>query len=396
MSAPSRRLRVVHVSFHLDAERRSADTLLRAWPTLAGVAGAAASPEVEVIVVQAAHAAERIEREGVTYHFVDGERSVGRDVIDRVASLKPDVVHVQGLGFPRRMRPLARAMPRIPIMVQDHGSVPPSGWRRLAWRWAYGGIAGVAFTARDQAASWKAARILRADLPVFEVLEGSSDFKPGDREAARQATQMFGDPCLLWTGRLDANKDPLVMLDAVERAVANLPNVRLWCCYGAAPLLGAVRERVASSPVLAERVVLLGERPHDELELRFRAADIFLQASHHEGSGYSLIESLACGTTPIVTDIPSARKIVGAAGSLTRVGDARALGDAIVAWAARDRHALRRAARARFDAALTFAELGTQLRGAYAALASPSVVVGAEAKRERGDGARSRRQEVRQ
>ena len=46
--------------------------------------------------------------------------------------------------------------------------------------------------------------------------------------------------------------------------------------------------------------------------------------------------------------------------------------------------------------ALTFAELGTQLRGAYAALASPSVVVGAEAKRERGDGARSRRQEVRQ
>lgn len=396
MSAPSRKLRVVHVSFHLDAERRSADTLLRAWPTLAGVAGAATSPEVEVIVVQAAHAAERIERAGVTFHFVDDQRSDGRDVIDHVRSLQPDVVHAQGLGFPRRMRPLARAVPRIPILVQDHGSVPPSGWRRHAWRWAYGGIAGVAFTAREQAAPWKAAGILRTDLPVFEVLEGSSDFTPGDREAARQATQMFGDPCLLWTGRLDANKDPLATLDAVERAAATLPNTRLWCCYGTAPLLGAVRERIASSPALAERVVLLGERPHAELELRFRAADFFVQASHREGSGYSMIEALACGTTPIVTDIPSARKIVGAAGSLTRVGDARALGDAIVAWAARDRHALRRAARARFDEALTFAEIGTHLRAAYAALAGPSVVGDAVAPIGKRDGVRSRRLEVHQ
>ena len=130
----------------------------------------------------------------------------------------------------------------------------------------------------------------------------------------------------------------------------------------------AVVERIASSPILSERVVLLGNRPHAELELRYRAADFFVQTSHREGSGYSLIEALACGTTPLVTDIPATRAIVGMVGSLTPVGDAAALRDAIIAWSAQDRAALRASARARFNAALTFDVIGQQLRVAYAAL----------------------------
>ena len=107
------------------------------------------------------------------------------------------------------------------------------------------------------------------------------------------------------------------------------------------------------------------------MELRFRATDFYLQTSHREGSGYSLIEALACGATPLVTDIPAARKIVGDAGSLTPVNDSRALGDAIVAWAARDQALLRRDARARFENALTFDAIGHDLRAAYESICRP-------------------------
>ena len=363
-------LRVVHVSFHLDAERRGAELLLAAWPTLSAVAIAAAAAGCDVTVVQSAHRTETVERGGVAFRFVGDAGRVHSQVIRRVALLRPDVVHVQGFVAARWMQALARALPGVPLLVQDHGSVPPTGWRRWAARLAYGCLAGVAFTARDQALPWKRAKILREDLPVFEVLEGSSAFTPGDRDTARRATGMFGDPCLFWTGRLDANKDPMTMLSAFEQAALRLPDARLWCCYGEAPLLSAVQRRVAASRVLADRVVLLGTRPHDELEHRYRAADFFVQASHREGSGYSLLEAMACGVTPLVTDIPAARAIVDAAGSLTPVGDPDALGDAIVAWSSRDGASLRSAARARFDEALTFETIGRQLRHAYESLAS--------------------------
>jgi glycosyltransferase involved in cell wall biosynthesis len=210
---------------------------------------------------------------------------------------------------------------------------------------------------------------LRPDLPVFEILEGSTEFTPGDREAARRQTGITGTPALLWTGRLDANKDPLTVLDAFALAAPRLPDARLWCCFGQAPLLDEVQRRVASDPLLKERVTLLGFRPHDELVQHFRAADFFVQLSHREGSGYSVIEALACGTTPLVSDIAALRRIVGDAGSLTPVGDAKALAAAMMDWATRDQATLRREARRQFDDQLTFARLGRDLRLAYETLA---------------------------
>jgi len=159
-----------------------------------------------------------------------------------------------------------------------------------------------------------------------------------------------------------------MMLEAIERASISLPSLRLWCCFGQAPLLHLVQARIAASDVLRERVTLLGARPHDEVERLLRAADFYVQTSHREGSGYSLLEAMSCGTPPVVTDIPATRYIVGDAGSLTPVGDARAIADALVAMAKRERTAMRARARARFESALTFDAIGRQLRSAYESL----------------------------
>jgi glycosyltransferase involved in cell wall biosynthesis len=375
---PVRRLRVVHVSFYADVHGRDAETLLRAWPTLPAVAVAVSRAGVDVAVVQAARKRQTLERDGVTFHFVDDARGtparlLGRvplprrpsRLLDQVVALAPDVVHVHGLLYPLAVYQLARAVRGTPVLVQDHGTSAPRGWQRMAWLPISRSLAGVAFTARQQATPFFDARVFRGDLPVFEVVEGSSTFVPGDREAARRATGMFGEPCLLWTGRLDANKDPLSTLAAFEIAAPRLRDARLWCCFGDAPLLDNVQRRIASSPLLRERVTLLGRRPHAEMELRFRAADFFVQMSHREGSGYSLLEALACGTTPLVTDIPSMRRIVGDAGSLTPVGDAAAFAEAMLDWSGRDSATLRRAARARFERELTFDAIGRELRGVY-------------------------------
>jgi glycosyltransferase involved in cell wall biosynthesis len=172
---------------------------------------------------------------------------------------------------------------------------------------------------------------------------------------------------VLWVGRLDANKDPLTILDAIEIAARDLPALRLWCCYHEQPLFAQVEARLAASPGLAARVELLGRVPHARIEQLCRAADFFLLGSHREGSGYALIEALACGTTPVVSDIPSFRALTGdgAIGALAPPGDAAALASALVAQAARPRAELRHAAIAHFERALSFDAIGARLCAIY-------------------------------
>src|SRR5690606_38499690 len=195
-------------------------------------------------------------------------------------------------------------------------------------------------------------------------------FSPGDAYEARIETGISGEPCFLWLGHLDANKDPLTVLDAFAAALPLIPHARLWMAYKRAPLLDAVRARIALNPALRERVHLLGEQPHRRVELLLRAADFLVQASRFEGSGYAVIEALACGTTPLVTDIPSLRRITGegTVGGLFPPGEPTALARLMVKHAARRRAADRAFARAHFERSLSFDAIGAELVAAYGSL----------------------------
>ncbi len=375
-------LRVVQVSFYLDPARRQPDALLRDWPTLGGVAAAVAHAGIDCSVVQAAWCDASVTDGGATIEFVAPEwtgvpirrgrrlRLPSRRVAAAVRRRRPDVVHVHGLAFPLATRHLRRVLGDVPILAQDHADHPRRGWRRLLQRWGLASVSGVAFTARAQAARFVDEGVLRADVPVFEVLESSSRFVPGDQQTARLRTGLVGDPCLLWLGNLDANKDPITVLEAVRRVAPRLPGVRLFCCFRAAPLRASVERRLNDDPALGDRVTLLGARRHEEVEDLLRAADFLIQGSHSEGSGYAVIEALACGTTPLATDIPSLRRITdhGRVGALTPPGNPEAMADGLVRWASRDRRRLRTEARSHFDRHLSFAAVARELRAAYEAL----------------------------
>src|SRR5262249_61769777 len=130
-----------------------------------------------------------------------------------------------------------------------------------------------------------------------------------DAVAARAATGLHGDPAVLCVGHLDRNKDPLTVLDGVAAAVPDLPRLELWWCFGAAPLLPAVEARIARDPALRGRVHLLGRVPHEQIEQLMRAADLFVLGSHREGSCFAVIEALAAGLSPVVTDIAPLRAL---------------------------------------------------------------------------------------
>jgi glycosyltransferase involved in cell wall biosynthesis len=373
--------RVAIVGMYLDPLGRSPDVLVSSvWRDFGRAAAAAQRAGARVCIIAAAWSDADREIEGVPCQFVrersdpfiylPGGRKIRRRprrLLERVRSLTPDLIHFEGLILPRLVRNLAATMPGIPIVAQDHGTKCPRGWRARWSRWGFAPLSAVTFTARSQATPFVAARVLDPRLSVFEVVEGSTPFTPGDQAIARSATGLEGDPCLLWVGNLDPNKDPLLVLEALSRVTSEFPAIRLHMCYRHAPLLQAVQARITDDPALAERVRLLGEVPYADTERYFRAADFLVQASHVEGSGYGIIEALACGTTPIVTDIPSFRRITGEGryGALTPVDDPAAFADAIRAWSRRDRQVLRRQARTHFERELSFDAIGRQLRAVY-------------------------------
>ncbi len=363
---------VAQISFFTDPRGRAPEQLLQDWPSLVDVAEAASRTGLRVSVIQASAVAQKLTRNGVDYHFLPFGPAVPRQhrmraVGELLQRLSADVYHVHGLGFPHDVLSLSSSQPAIPIVLQDHADRPPRLWRRVSWRRAFSAAAGVAFCALEQARPFTSTGLIQSRTRLYEIPESTSRFAPADRDSARRAMQLTGNPLILWVGHLDANKDPLTVLEGVSAAVRALPRLTLVCCFGTAPLLHEVQRRTETDPNLRSRVHLLGPVSHETVEQLMQAADMFVLGSHREGSGYSLIEALACGLPPVVTDIPSFRALTGSGsvGALWPCGDASKLCDTLVAMAARLRPQTRTEVRAHFERELSFDALGRKLRAMY-------------------------------
>ena len=368
-------MRIAQIGFYRDPADRTPEELLDAWPTLVDVAESVATAGTDVSVIQSSGHSAYFRRNEVDYHFLPlmgGSRQVSsRETFAAlIRRMAPRVLHVHGLGFPDEVLLTAEAAPGIPILLQDHANRPPRWWRRSAWKRCARTIAGVSFCQRQQARPFIEAGVLARGTKVYEIPESTSRFVPADREAARLHAGVAGDPLLLWVGHLNANKDPLTVLDGVAAAARELPGLQLWCCFGTAPLLRQVRRRIASDRLLDGRVHLLGPVPHVQVEQLMRAADFFISGSHRESTGYALIEALACGLPPLVTDIPSFRALTadGAVGQLWRSGDAPSLCSALLRMRTHAAPADRAAVRAHFERELSFEALGRRLTAVYAEL----------------------------
>jgi glycosyltransferase involved in cell wall biosynthesis len=353
------------VNFDFDRTLADPDALLERYTTLTGWGEALLEAGADrVVVLQRLDRHAFVTRNGVDYHF-----GRWRD-LSSVEFRSIEVAHVNGLNFPmqtHRLRGLLRT--RVPILVQDHatGLPPARAASRAVRRWGFRPVDAFLFTSARLADPWRAANIIRRHHHVYEVLEASTTLRPMARAAAREATGITGSPALLWVGRLNANKDPLTVLAGFERIIVRHPEASLMMVFGSDELLPDVRARLSDSPALARRVRLVGRVPHDELPAYYSAADVFVLGSHHEGSGYALIEACACGAIPVVTSIPAFRVITGdgSRGALWSPGDDAGLAHALLEMGGRDIGALRADLAVHFAKALSWTAVGRRALEIY-------------------------------
>lgn len=242
----------------------------------------------------------------------------------------PDIVIVEGLVFPLQLMMLKLFLNRnCIIVVQHHGESPYKGYKKILQKLSGKFISLFLFTSCENAIPWINAGVIRNSTQCRELQEASTFICRAGRKESIERCGITGDHNFLWVGRFNKNKDPLTVLKAFENYARKNDAAKIYMIFQEDELFNEVQNMINESTILNRTVKLLGKMPQEELRFWYCSCSFFLSGSHREGSGYAMMEAMACGCIPIATAIPSFKKITsnGKYGFLYPPGDQKALTD---------------------------------------------------------------------
>ncbi len=280
-----------------------------------------------------------------------------------VRRLRPDIVIVHGLIFPLQVIQLRMALGRkVRIVLQGHADKPPRGWRKGLQRLADRCTDAYLFTSHVMAREWLERGLIRGEQKIRELMVTSSVLTRVSREEARQRTGCTGAPVFVWAGRLNKNKDPFTLVEAFSTFVKDCPQARLYMIYQTEELHSELQAWLAKNP-LSGAMVLVGKVKHEDMVYWLSAADFVVSTSLAEAFGLAVVEAMSCGCIPIVSDIPSYRKITdeGRCGLLFEAGNVQALAKALQQGVSLDLREERRKVSQQFAENLSFQAIADRL-----------------------------------
>ncbi len=136
-------------------------------------------------------------------------------------------------------------------------------------------------------------------------------FQPIDQGLARQELGWRDDRIVLFVGRID----PLKGIDRLLEAVACLTDtrgLRLIIVGGDGQSESEIERlhQLARALGVQDLVTFLGLIKHERMPYFYSAADVCVVPSYYESFGLVALESLACGTPVVTTDVGDLRKII--------------------------------------------------------------------------------------
>lgn len=272
---------------------------------------------------------------------------LGRAVAERVAAGSIEIVCAQGLtalGY-GRLRRTSRSL-RAPLVMNPQGMEEHKtrGFKRFALARLVRLSREAArlsdrVIATDQATRAEVIELLRVEPGRVSVVPNGIDLEELDRatpdrprEYAAAAVPALADasPLLLSVGRLERYKGFDDTLEALRllRERRALPGRWAWAIVGEGPHRRRLAEAARSEP----RVHLLGRVDDALLHALYERADLFVHATHYEGSSLVTLEAMAHRLPVVATragGIPD-KVVAGETGYLVDVKKPAALADAIL------------------------------------------------------------------
>jgi len=269
--------------------------------------------------------AKRSEDVFVLPHFIpikDYPRFLGYFIQSR----QFDAVLVQGSHEGYRLLPVLRGLfPNLTILDFLHFITPEwmqGGFPRLSL--LYQDELDLTVVSSHQVKEWMITE--GADpqkIHVCYIGVDTENWKP-DPDLRQQIRDELGvgldEVVILYAARLEQQKQPLLMLNVIERLVKEGKSFRLWIA-GDGSLRHAVEQRIAEAG-LSQVVQMLGSLPTEKMPSFMAAADIFFLPSENEGIAQAIYEAMACGLSVVGAKVGGQTELVTPdCGFLVELGD---------------------------------------------------------------------------
>ncbi len=136
-------------------------------------------------------------------------------------------------------------------------------------------------------------------------------FQPQDKELSRQQLGIGDDQVVLFVGRIE----PLKGIDRLLQAVSSLQNghrPRLVIVGGDSYSQAEIArlEELSRRLGITESVTFQGMVKYEQMPLFYSAADVCVVPSYYESFGLVALESLACGTPVVASDVGDMKNII--------------------------------------------------------------------------------------
>lgn len=243
-----------------------------------------------------------------------------------IKSIKPDLIQA---GPIQRSAFLTALSGYEPLVSMSWGyDLLIDAQRDLLWRWATtytlkrsAAMVGDCDTIRKKAISYGMEEERIVTFPWGVDIQHFSPMKK---------TSVGNDSfTLLSTRGWEPIYDTHLIAQAFASAARRIPNMRLIMLGG-----GSQANRIHETfnkAGLSDRVILPGQISYTDLPHYYHMADIYISASHSDGTSISLLEAMACGRPALVSDIPGNREWItpGVNGWCFPTGDLTALTESI-------------------------------------------------------------------
>jgi glycosyltransferase involved in cell wall biosynthesis len=146
------------------------------------------------------------------------------------------------------------------------------------------------------------------DEDIFHPLKSGLERKDEIKKLIGEFPISRDDKILLFAGRLEGQKNPLLLIDSFNELNIRNKDVKLLI-VGNGSLKTKVIERINGYGLNA-KVKLLDIFPQDKLAQLMRVCDIFVLTSAYEGMPRAAVEALASGIPVVSTDVGDAWRVV--------------------------------------------------------------------------------------